>query len=321
MPENMLRRGEVWYVRVRVRGKDVWRSTGHSDVRGARDERERILRALSGEEDYKPIPTFGEWWRVYERTYLARQAASTRGVMPSILKPALDAWGERMIDSITKSDVVGYLNERAKVIRPSTLRNEQQKLHTVFQAAVEEGFLDTNPFGGVEKPPLATRTRVLTPAEQRRLLAVMTPEDGRWLRFMLGTGLRVGDQIERVRDGYVEVLGKGAKRRKVPLLEGVPEPVGLPKRTPREWRRQLAAACRAARVKPLTPHVLRHTFATRYLAGGGDIYILSKILGHASVTITEKVYAHLQEEDLAARSVGIDLGVVAEEVAEHAQVA
>jgi integrase len=63
-------------------------------------------------------------------------------------------------------------------------------------------------------------------------------------------------------------------------------------------RQIITRACRDAGVDYFGPHTLRHTFATRYLQSGGDIYTLSKILGHSSVKITEKVYAHLITADL-----------------------
>ena len=47
---------------------------------------------------------------------------------------------------------------------------------------------------------------------------------------------------------------------------------------------------------------MRHTFGTRWLQAGGDIFKLSKILGHASVAVTEEHYAHLLKEDLVAAS-------------------
>jgi integrase/recombinase XerD len=49
----------------------------------------------------------------------------------------------------------------------------------------------------------------------------------------------------------------------------------------------------------LSPHDLRHTFGHRWLVKGGDIYTLSKILGHASVAVTEKHYAKLLRENIA----------------------
>ena len=63
----------------------------------------------------------------------------------------------------------------------------------------------------------------------------------------------------------------------------------------------LRARC-ARRSRLITPHALRHTFGTRWLQAGGDIYKLSKILGHSSVAVTEAHYAHLLKEDLVAAS-------------------
>ena len=50
--------------------------------------------------------------------------------------------------------------------------------------------------------------------------------------------------------------------------------------------------------KTITPHGLRNNFARRFLLNGGNLLILSKILGHSSVTVTEKAYLDLQDEDL-----------------------
>lgn len=253
------------------------------------------------------------WWARYAATHLARKAETTQGVERAIARPLLSLLGDRRLEDITKTDLVAYLAGRR--VRPATLRNEIQKLHTLFQQAVEEGLLHTNPLRRIPRPAKVHRTRVLSPAEQRAVSAVLSDEDARWLLFMLGTGLRVGDKIELVGPASLTVWGKG-KRRTVPLLAGVAAYLPPhPDRTPRQWRDRLKEACRQANVQVFTPHVLRHTFATRYLAGGGDIYILSRILGHASVTVTEQVYAHLLAPDLAARSAGIDLGLVAVDVA------
>ena len=80
----------------------------------------------------------------------------------------------------------------------------------------------------------------------------------------------------RIRSGYVRCWRKGSARAKIPSL---------------------------------TPHVLRHTFGTRWLQAGGDIYKLSKILGHSSVAVTEAHYAHLLKEDLVAASQQVKIPV------------
>jgi integrase len=76
------------------------------------------------------------------------------------------------------------------------------------------------------------------------------------------------------------------------------------------FREELARYAKKAKIDHVFPHALRHTFATRYLQGGGDIYVLSKILGHASVTMTERVYAHVQKDDLVQRSKHVQLDLV-----------
>ncbi len=64
----------------------------------------------------------------------------------------------------------------------------------------------------------------------------------------------------------------------------------------------LTQGAERAKIPRITPHALRHTFGTRWLQAGGDIYKLSKILGHSSVAVTEAHYAHLLKEDLVAAS-------------------
>ena len=70
----------------------------------------------------------------------------------------------------------------------------------------------------------------------------------------------------------------------------------------------LPAACRTAKVKEINPHALRHTFAAHYLMDGGKIWDLSKILGHSSVEVTEKIYAHFDREHIRNRMRVIDGG-------------
>ena len=64
-----------------------------------------------------------------------------------------------------------------------------------------------------------------------------------------------------------------------------------------------------AKIARITPHALRHTFGTRWLQAGGDIYKLSKILGHSSVAVTEAHYAHLLKDDLVAASRQVKLPI------------
>jgi integrase len=81
------------------------------------------------------------------------------------------------------------------------------------------------------------------------------------------------------------------------------------KQNPQRLREVLAEGSARAKIPPITPHVLRHTIGTRWLQAGGDIYKLSKILGHSSVAVTEAHYAHLLKEDLVAASQQVKIPV------------
>ena len=91
------------------------------------------------------------------------------------------------------------------------------------------------------------------------------------------------------------------------LAEQIEAEGRLWKQNPQRLREVLAQGAARAKIPPITPHALRHTFGTSWLQAGGDIYKLSKILGHSSVAVTEAHYVHLLEDDLVAASRQITL--------------
>ncbi len=144
------------------------------------------------------------------------------------------------------------------------------------------------------------------------------------LRIALGTGARL-DEIRNIdpdrdinwQDGTVHVIGKFRKERDIPmqpdsqaaLAEQIEAEGRLWKQNPQRLREVLAQGAERAKMPRITPHALRHTFGTRWLQAGGDIYKLSKILGHSSVAVTEAHYAHLLKEDLIAASQQVKIAV------------
>ena len=174
---------------------------------------------------------------------------------------------------------------------------------------------DTDVTRLVEETPPATRR----PLRDRALLEVM-----------YATGLRVsevagltGSQL-RLDEGFVSVLGKGGKERVVPLGRRAKEALaaylagerpGLAGSKPSPWiflrvggrplsrqsiwklvRRRARAAGVHARV---SPHTLRHTFATHLLGGGADLRVVQALLGHADI-VTTQIYTHVAPERLRA---------------------
>jgi len=253
--------------------------------------------------------------------------------------------GKLQLDEITPSQVGRCLNWRRRQknqhgqpLAEGTVTREQSLLHAVLTAAMDDGLLGAHPMRKFKRKPYDTRKRVVTPVEQAKLEAVMTPLVKRFFQFLLWTGVRL-EEVRGIRPAtdieweglkFRVTAGKGQdgtpKARWVPFIPTVRKAlVSLveaqiadnegeathhrSKRSGTLWaqradelRQWLYLACDKAEVARFGPHTLRHTFATRYLAGGGDIYTLSLILGHADVGITQRVYAHLLTEDLAARS-------------------
>src|SRR5262249_29281637 len=113
------------------------------------------------------------------------------------------------------------------------------------------------------------------------------------------------------------VIGKFRKERDIPmqpdaqaaLAEQLKAEDRLWKQNPQRLREVLAQGAERAKIARITPHALRHTFGTRWLQAGGDIFKLSKILGHSSVAVTEAHYAHLLKDDLVAASRQVKLPI------------
>ncbi len=166
------------------------------------------------------------------------------------------------------------------------------------------------------------------------LLASPDPLDDFYLRdralleLLYATGMRVSEVVEldcdriNLRLGYVRCIGKGRKERIIPVgrsaLTAVEEYLEYlrPKllgdrettslflsRTGRAldrtniWRLVRKYAVSAGVDKPLSPHTLRHCFATHLLSGGADLRIVQELLGHADVTTTQ-IYTHVDEAQL-----------------------
>lgn len=133
---------------------------------------------------------------------------------------------------------------------------------------------------------------------------------------MVETGLRLDELLNEHfsdRKTHVHVRGKFAKQRDVPLTkkarkaldEQMEDDGKLWDQDQSRFREVLASACERAKVPHISPHDLRHTFGHRFLVRGGDIYVLPKLLGHASVAVTEKHYAYLRREDIAAKMLAV----------------
>lgn len=191
---------------------------------------------------------------------------------------------------------------------------------------VGEGTAETDPSREVHPPSPAKRLpKALTVAEVEALLAAAGTDDPRGLRdralleFLYATGARiseaVGLDVDDLDDasGVVRLFGKGSKERIVPvgsyaraalsayLVRGRPALAAGGRGTPAvflnarggrlsrqsAWQVLRDAAERARITAAVSPHTLRHSFATHLLQGGADVRTVQELLGHASVTTTQ----------------------------------
>lgn len=293
------------------------------------------------------VMTFGAYWEKYRAARTLTKTPLKNGTYrdDQLVSRFMGEFKHKPLKGIRPSDAEGFINKRrnstytihgqdgsiraVRKTQPGTVVREASFLHAVFQQAIKDGYIHQNPFAGTDRKNYRTRDRVLSHREQELLLAQLTPRYQRWVLFMLGTGLRLEEarsvnpktdlNLER-RTLRVTRKTKGLQKKvqEVPLFDDdVIEVIKTQLAEDGDWwtanqqhfRAILQKAADRAGIPHVSPHCFRHTFATRYLQAGGDIYNLSLILGHASVGVTEKVYAHLRQEDLLRASRGIRMGL------------
>ena len=240
------------------------------------------------------------------------------------------------LDEAGLRSYVGYLR-RVKKLGRASIQRALSALRTFFSFLVREGALSLSPVHRLSMPRQDKKLpRFLYQEEARRLVeapdtsTLQGLRDRAILELIYGSGLReaeaaalnVGDLD--LRNGYVTVLGKGSRRRKEPMggpamravreylrartEQGLPDselsPLFLNRQggrlTARSYQNIVNKYAKAAGLeKSISPHGLRHSFATHLLDNGADIRAVQELLGHASVTTTQ-IYTHVSSARLRA---------------------
>lgn len=243
---------------------------------------------------------------------------------------AMAKLGRRAATSIERSDVVNFLEGlEAEGLAPSSRARCLSGVRGFFKHLVREGKLAASPVRDL-RPGRRSRPmpKFLSLEEVVSLLGAAAGDDALALRdramleLVYGCGLRVSEAVGlaasglHLEDGYLTVLGKGSKERAVPLGSKAREAIaeylakGRPlldpaarartlfvgragRRLTRQgfWKRLKTLALKAG-MPPLSPHVLRHSFATHLVEGGADLRSVQMMLGHADITTTQ-VYTHV----------------------------
>jgi len=249
---------------------------------------------------------------------------------------AFAARKRRGLVRLTPQELVDFLAERRSAgLESRSIARLVHALRGYYRFAVREGLAESDPAEHLKAPKILTPLpRFLTSAQIDALLeapdvkTTLGLRDRAILEVLYATGLRVSELVSlRPRDlnlevGIVTCFGKGRKERIVPLggqarrwvrryLEGAREGLAKPASPPvlflnhrggklsrmGLWQivRRHALTVGVARV--LTPHGLRHSFATHLLERGADLRALQAMLGHADISTTQ-IYTHVSRERL-----------------------
>lgn len=240
--------------------------------------------------------------------------------------PFLSSLPSPCLSDLTLRDLNAYyLSLSSRGLSSVSVQSYVRGIRAFLSWCHEEEYLPRNLAEKFRLPKAQRKTiDILTDREADRLMSCFSCRDPLAVRnycicaLMLDSGLRKGEVVSLSRsglhlsDGYAIVTGKGNKQRVVPLglhtrkylakyLNIRPDPLntnrvfltvsGTPitDSTVRDLFRKLKKDTLILRLRP---HLLRHTFATRFLENGGNIYDLQRILGHTSLEMVKK-YLHL----------------------------
>lgn len=239
-------------------------------------------------------------------------------------------------EAIDREVIVAYLVElREAGLHDRSVARHLSSLRGLSRWLVDRGEFEESPAALVDVPNQPrSLPDVLSPAEVERLLAAPGDLDARALRdtamleTLYATGLRVSELCAlRLEDvdlerGVVRALGKGRKERLVPIGEAARGAIlryldqarpelggsagqgelfvngrGQPMTRQGFWKLLKRHAEAAGIDKPISPHRLRHSFATHLLAGGADLRVVQALLGHADIGTTQ-IYTHVHRRRL-----------------------
>ena len=246
---------------------------------------------------------------------------------------SLEKKGENPLDADQEAVAAHLRDLRRRGLAPRSIARSLVSIRSFYDHLMESGERRDNPAVNLSPPRLWRKLpKVLSEAEVETLLSIPDPReplglrDKAMLELLYATGLRVSELVGlelgqlRFEHGFILVRGKGDKERVVPVGEqaeawlrrylqevrpvvvrGRHERVfvnrfGKPLSRQGFWKK-LQGYCREGGVEAISPHVLRHSFATHLLEHGADLRAVQMMLGHADISTTQ-IYTHIHAQRL-----------------------
>jgi len=247
-----------------------------------------------------------------------------------------DECGKTAASEVTEGDIIRHLSSlHHEHAATASICRKLTTIKQFYRYLVAEHHLSADPTANIEVPRMVKKLpATLTLDEVERLLAASDTStlsglrDRAMLEVLYATGLRVSELVNLTRGdvnlkvGFVRCVGKGNKERIVPLgsvaigwvqhylnaRDDDARPL-FPGRRRHPitraafWQTIKRLATRAGIVKDISPHTLRHSFATHLLERGADLRAIQEMLGHSSITTTQ-VYTHVSTDFLREVYVG-----------------
>jgi integrase/recombinase XerD len=240
------------------------------------------------------------------------------------------------LDSITEEHISNFIALLSrKGLAANTIARRLSSLRRFHKFLVTEGHTDSDPTGALESPKLWRKLPAVLTIEEMKNLLTRPPgrvplgvRDRAILEFLYATGVRISELIQTKRKDFlpevelVRVMGKGQKQRIVPIGKKAIEAVQRYLRDARPklanensedvlflnnrgrrfsrmglWKILRKYVLSAGITKSVSPHTIRHSFATHLLEGGADLRAVQEMLGHADISTTQ-IYTHLDREYL-----------------------
>jgi integrase/recombinase XerD len=260
--------------------------------------------------------------RGLSRNTIAAYRADLETHLGALARLQVKSWEE-----VSESHIIRYLSTlRRRGCAPATLLRKLSSLRTFYRFLVLRGYLQNDPCASLEKmqpvkklPATLTFEEVVSLLNLPDLKTVRGLRDKAMLELLYASGLRISELVGLQRGdvnfelGLVRCTGKGSKQRLVPVGEEALAAVRqylemrddiqpflfLGRRGPVArmtfWRTIKSYARQAGITQAISPHTLRHSFATHLLERGADLRAIQEMLGHASIATTQ-IYTHVSSD-------------------------
>ncbi|MCK4528808.1 site-specific tyrosine recombinase XerD [candidate division WOR-3 bacterium] len=242
---------------------------------------------------------------------------------------------DKEVGDINRDDLLKYISKlQSAEYSSATISRKVSSLRIFFGFHIGEGLIDETPVSNIQSPKLDKKLPViLSPEEIDRLIKIigdsspLAVRDRAMFELMYGSGLRISELLNIYKediffkDDYIRVRGKGSKERIIPLgskaknalMDYLEEarPILDKKKSSflfltkngngltrmGVWKRFKMYLVLSGVMKNVTPHTLRHSFATHLLEGGATLRTVQILLGHSDISTTQ-IYTHIDRSYL-----------------------